>query len=132
MGHINYLAVLVAAVSSFLLGGLWYSAKLFGVAWNRENGSTMKAGEGGHPAKVFGVSFICSLVAALAFAYIFGPAANLTEAAMTGLLVGLCFVAASFGINYQFANRSTLMWMIDGGYHTLQFVLFGIIIGLWH
>jgi hypothetical protein len=51
---------------------------------------------------------------------------------MTGLLVGLCFVAASFGINYQFANRSTLMWMIDGGYHTLQFVLFGIIIGLWH
>jgi Protein of unknown function (DUF1761) len=132
MGHINLLAVLVAAVSSFLLGGLWYSPKLFGAAWNRENGSTMKAGEGRHPARVFGISFVCSLIAALTFAYIFGPAADITEAAMTGLLVGLCFVAMSFGINYQFANRSTLIWMIDGGYHTVQFVLYGIIIGLWH
>ena len=132
MDHINFLAVLVAAISSFLLGGLWYSPKLFGAAWNRENGSTMKAGEGRHPARVFGISLVCSLVSALAFAYIFGPAADISEAAIIGLLVGLCFVAMSFGINYQFANRSTLMWMIDGSYHTVQFVLFGIIIGLWH
>jgi hypothetical protein len=27
----NYLAVLVAAASSFLLGGVWYSRLLFGV-----------------------------------------------------------------------------------------------------
>ena len=132
MDHINFLAVLVAAISSFLLGGLWYSPKLFGAAWNRENGSTMKAGEGRHPARVFGISLVCSLVSALAFAYILGPAADISEAAIIGLLVGLCFVAMSFGINYQFANRSTLMWMIDGSYHTVQFVLFGIIIGLWH
>jgi Protein of unknown function (DUF1761) len=132
MNNINYLAVLVAAASSFLLGGLWYSPKLFGTAWNRENKSTMKAGEGGHPARVFGISFAWSFVAALTFAYMFGPAASLADAAMRGLLVGLCFVAASFGINYQFANRSNLMWLIDGGYHTLQFVLFGIITGMWH
>jgi hypothetical protein len=31
--HVNYLAVVVAAISSFLLGGLWYSAKLFGPSW---------------------------------------------------------------------------------------------------
>ena len=30
----NYLAVLVAALSSFLLGGLWYSRMLFGPTWH--------------------------------------------------------------------------------------------------
>lgn len=130
MANINLLAVIVAAASSFLLGGLWYSAALFGNVWNRENGSGPK-GEGRHPARVFGVSFLFALIAALAFAHLFGPAASLADAALRGFTVGLGVVAASFGINYQFAGRSVRLWLIDGGYHTVQFVLYGIIIGLW-
>ena len=41
---------------------------------------------------------------------------------------GAGFVGASFGINYQFANRSFLMWAIDAGYHTAQFVLFALVL----
>ena len=44
---------------------------------------------------------------------------------------GAGLVAASFGINYQFANRKGVLWLIDGGYHTLQFAIYGVIIGLW-
>ena len=29
-------------------------------------------------------------------------------------------------------NRSFKLWLIDGGYHTLQFTLYGLILGLWH
>jgi len=29
------------------------------------------------------------------------------------------------------AQRSLKLWLIDGGYHTLQFTLYGLIIGLW-
>lgn len=36
------------------------------------------------------------------------------------------------GINYQFANRSIKLWLIDGGYHAVQFVLFGLVFGLVH
>ena len=132
MSGINILAAIVAALSSFALGGLWYSPALFGNAWNRESGAVIKEMGRGHPAKVFGLAFVFSLVAAVAFAYLLGPAPSLEYALSRGLLVGLCFVAASFGINYQFANRSTLLWLIDGGYHVLQFVLFGLILGLWH
>jgi hypothetical protein len=39
--------------------------------------------------------------------------------------------SASFGINYQFANRGATLWLIDGGYHTLQFLIYGLILGLW-
>ena len=132
MSQINVAAVLVAAVSSFLVGGLWYSPKLFGNVWNRENGSNPKAGEGSHPAKVFGVSFVFSLIAAFAFATWLGPEPALSNAITRGLLAGFGMVAASFGINYQFANRSTTLWLVDAGYHTVQFLLFGVILGLWH
>ena len=125
----NIWAVILAAVSSFMLGGLWYSPALFGAVWNAENGGQMKAG---HPAKVFGISFIFSLIAAAAFAWWLGPAPALETALKTGLLVGLAFVASSFGINYQFAQRSFKLWLIDGGYHALQFTVFGLVLGLWH
>lgn len=125
----NIWAVLLAAVSSFLLGGLWYSPVLFGGAWVRENGGQMQQG---HPAKVFGVSFVFSLLAAVCFAIWVGPAPLLSDALKAGAIVGIGFVAASFGINYQFAQRTFKLWLIDGGYHALQFLLFGLVLGLWH
>ena len=130
MGDVNLLAVVVAALSSFVLGGLWYSNALFGNAWRREAGDQRKPGEG-HPAKVFGLSFAFALVAALAYAWLVPAPATPVEALAQGLVVGAGIVAASFGINYQFAGHSTTLWAIDGGYHTVQFVLYGLIIGLW-
>lgn len=126
----NVWAVMVAAVSSFLLGGLWYSPLLFGNAWNRENGGVPHKGQ--HPAKVFLISFLFSLVAVVCFSAWLGSSPSLTEALKAGALAGFGFVAASFGINYQFAQRSFKLWLIDGGYHTAQFLAFGLVLGLWH
>ncbi|MDH5618700.1 MAG: DUF1761 domain-containing protein [Gammaproteobacteria bacterium] len=127
---INFLAVLAAAASSFVLGGLWYSPALFLKPWNKAMGRSDK--DNGHPARVFGLSFVFALVAALVFAMLLGPSPVLSEAWKAGLLVGVGFVAMSFGINYQFANRPIVAWLIDGGYHTTQFVLYGLILGAWH
>jgi hypothetical protein len=128
--HVNYLAVVVSAISSFLLGGLWYSPKLFGPTWQLAAGDTRKKGEG-HPAKIFGVSFLFALVAAYAYAVLIPVQGNVVAAGVQGVLVGVGVVATSFGINYQFANRSGVLWLIDGGYHTLQFGIFGAILGAW-
>lgn len=125
----NSWAILVAAISSFMLGGLWYSPVLFGNAWNAENGGVPQTG---HPAKVFGVSIVFSLIAAFAFAYWLGPAPTLEAGLKGGAIAGLGLVATSFGINYQFAQRSFKLWLIDGGYHAAQFLIFGAILGLWH
>ena len=125
----NLWAILLAAVSSFLLGGLWYSHALFGRIWTAENGGPTQSG---HPARVFGISFVFSLVAAAVFAAWVGSSPSLESALKAGVLVGFGIVAASFGINYQFAQRSFKLWLIDGGYHTAQFILFGLVFGLWH
>lgn len=128
---INWLAVLAAAVSAFLLGGLWYGP-LFKNAWCRENGFDPDRPPGTHPAKTFATAFIAALVAASAFAIILRPDPPLFIAVHAGFLTGLAYVGMSFGINYAFAGRSVRLWLLDAGYHTLQFTLYGLILGLWH
>lgn len=128
---INIWAVIVAAVSSFALGGLWYSPVLFLNAWNKAMNRSAED-EQPHPGRVFGLSFIFALVSAFLFAQLLGPAPELRYAIHMSLIVGLGFVTMCFGINYQFADRPASAFFIDGGYHTLQFLLYGVVLGLWH
>src|SRR5262245_43978007 len=130
MPHLNYLAIIVAALSSFLLGGAWYSPVLFGPAWQRAAGD-MRNPKEAHPARVFGLSFLFALAAAFVYALIMPAPPDAVCALTQGLAVGAGVVAASFGINYQFANRPTVLWLIDGGYHMLQFAIYGLVLGLW-
>jgi hypothetical protein len=131
MSGVSIWAVLVAAVTSFLLGGLWYSPVLFGRLWNREAGRGENPQKMQHPGRVFGLAFVFALIAAAAFAWWLGPDPQLRDALWKGLAAGAGMVGASFGINYQFADRSFLMWAIDAGYHTLQFVLFALVLVFW-
>lgn len=126
---INWLAVIAAAVSAFVLGGLWYGP-LFKRAWCREAGIDPDAAPP-HPARIFAIAFVCSLLSALVFAATLAPTATPAQGAAAGALVGLFFVAMSFGINYAFAQRSFRLWLIDGGYHLLQFTLYGLILAAW-
>lgn len=135
MENVNVWAVLAATASSFLLGGVWYSKALFGAVWHREAGMAGRSvpadAKGKHPAQVFAISIALAFVAALLFARMLPPNSDLLACARTGVKVGLGFVAASFGINYAFASRSLKLWLVDAGYHTVQFALYGVILGAW-
>ncbi len=126
---VNFLAVLVAATSAFLLGGLWYSKGLFGQVWSREAGLPMDKQP--HKPRVFATGFVLSFVAAWLFAMLLPDTLPLAQATLLGALIGAGYVATSFGINYGFGDRSLKLWLIDGGYHTLQFALYGLILAAW-
>ena len=133
MPEINWLAVLAAAISTFALGGLWYSPAMFFKPWQRGAGLTDdQLQKGGHPAKIYGGAFVLSLVAAAVFAMFIGPKPDVGFATAAGFAAGLCWVAASFGINYLFERKNFTLFLVNGGYHTVQFTLFGLILGLWH
>jgi hypothetical protein len=132
MPEVNWLAVIAAAASAFVLGGLWYSKAMFLGAWQRASGLTDDQLQKGHPAVVFGGSFVLSLIAAAVFAMFLGPSPEVGFATAAGFAAGLCWVAASFGINYLFERKSLPLFFINGGYHTVQFTVYGLILGLWH
>ena len=132
MPEINFLAVITAAIASFILGGLWYSPMLFAKSWQRETGLTDSQLQSGNMALIFGVSLLLSLIASLVFALFLGPRPPLTLGLGAGFSAGLCWVTASFGINYLFERKSLKLFLINGGYHTLQFTIIGLILALWH
>jgi hypothetical protein len=132
MPSVNFIAVLLCAVSSLVLGGIWYSPLLFAKAWQRGAGLSDDRTKGGNMAVIFGLTFLLSLVAAYVFAMFLGRSMPFAGAVGAGFSAGLCWVGASYGITYLFERRPLSLWLINAGFHTLQFTLFGLIIGAMH
>ena len=125
----DWVAIGTAALSVFLLGAVWYGP-LFGKRWQALVGLNDEQVKSAPMLSVLGGSFVLSLIAAMVFALFLGPDPELGFALGAGASAGLCWVAASFGINYLFAQRPMGLFLIDGGYHTLQFTLYGLVLGL--
>src|SRR5438105_14687977 len=68
MVHVNYVAVLVAAVAVFVLGWLWYSPLLFFKPWMRARGLDPVAAMAG--AKMPGGKLVVELLRCFLLAYI--------------------------------------------------------------
>ena len=124
---VNLLAILIATVGAFALGGLWYSV-FFGRAWGKASGLDPRNGYS--PALVYPLAFLFNVVAAAAFGLLLGRTPGLGFALIRGVLVGLALVALSFSINYLGAGRKPALLFIDGGFHVIRFTLFGLVFGL--
>ena len=132
MPEINVWAVLAAGLSSMVLGGLWYSPVLFGKAWSVASGVTEEKAKSANMAQTMGTAFVLAVIGAAVFAMFLGPRPAPMFATAAGLSAGLCWVAGSFGINYLFEQRPLRLFLINGGYHTVQYTLIGLVLGLWH
>ena len=129
MPEVNYLAVALAALSAFVLGGLWYSPLLFANKWAALTGLSEEKLKSGSMAMIFGGAFLLNLVAAWMFAVFLAGVTDVKLTAAYGLAAGLCWVATSFGVSYLFERRPFGLWLINAGYFTLQFTLMGAILG---
>lgn len=102
--NVNILAVLLAAFSGFLLGGLRYFPTLFLKRCNAALGRTEE--EDGRPAEVSGPASLSAVVAAYEFALLLNSDPVLCECRKAGLPDGLGLLTRSYGMNSQFANRA--------------------------
>lgn len=127
---INWLAVLAATLSAFVVGGLWYGP-LFGKAWMQALAlSEEELGKRNMP-KVFGVALLLSLVAAINLAAFIGPDASIGFASAAGFAAGFGWVGMFLGILYLFEGRTFKAWAINAGYCTVALTLMGLILGAW-
>jgi hypothetical protein len=130
MPSASLLATVVGALAGFMLGGIWYGP-LLGKAWMTENGFTLEEIQGDfNVAKVYGLMFAMSLVAAYVFGMFLGPKPGVGFATGAGFAAGLFWVSFSIATNYLFERSSLKLWLINGGYHTVRFTLIGLAFGL--
>ena len=128
---IDFLAILVATIVGFGAGALWYSPLLFIKAWSEETGITNEVASQKSPASIFVAAFFITLIGATAMDLFLDPASmGVLGCTLAGLCVGLLWVGGSFGINYLFEHKSGRLWLINAGYHTVQYTLIGLVLGL--
>jgi len=131
ISQINVLAVLVASISRFVLGGIWYGP-VFGKAWMQETGITEEKAKASNMLRIFGLTFAASLVIAFCLAFFLGMGSSLQSGVRYGFLIGFGWVAMSMATNDLFEQRSFKLFAINCGYHIIAFVIMGAILGAWH
>lgn len=125
----SLLAVAAAALSAFLIGGLWYSPLLLGRVWQRHVGLTDEA-LGRRLPLTFGLAALASVVMAFNLAAFIGPEPGVLWATIAGALAGVGWVVPALGMTFAFERRPFALWAIDAGYHAVSFSLMGALIGL--
>ncbi len=136
LGHIvanfNWLAIIVATGTAFVLGGAWYAKGLFGGAWMQDVGLTEEDANNANMPRTFGGAFVLQLVAAMTLATFIGPDSTWLSGVHTGLVVGFGFLATAYGVTYLFEQRPLRLFMINAGYNVVLLAIMGAIIGGWH
>ena len=142
--QVNYLAILVAGIVLFVLGGLWYSPTLFAKRWIALHGRTeeqMRADAARANMPIMYMSaFVCALIIAWGLAILgksFVPPAGISTAGwiLQGIKLGLfawfAFVLPTTYATSLFSMKPKQLWLIDSGYNLVSFVLAGAIILGW-
>ena len=156
--EMNYLAILVAAASSFVVGFIWYNPKVFGTIWMNEIGMTEEKARQANMAKVFGLSFVFAFMLAfmlptivihqIGAAQLAGGNANdpaliaflevhgdmfrtFQHGALHGFFAALFFVLPVLAINGLYEQKSLNYIFVTSGYWMVTLTIMGAIICGW-
>ena len=156
----NFYAILVAAASTLVVGAVWYSPMLFANAWMKETGLTEEQLKKGNMLKIFGLTFIFSIMIAMIMQVLtihqFGaigmvggdptkalPSYNAFMAdygtvfrtfkhgALHGFITGLFFALPLIAINGLFERKSWKYIFIHAGYWIVSLTIMGAIVCGW-
>ncbi|HKJ30868.1 MAG TPA: DUF1761 domain-containing protein [Balneolales bacterium] len=131
MSSINIWAILVAALSTFVVGWLWYGP-LFGKAWMTEVGLSEEKIRQGNKVKIFGLAFIFELLMAYNLAMFLNDVSiDWRMGAFYGFLTGFGWIFFAIAVFSLFERRSWKYILINGGYWAVSFTIMGFILGAW-
>jgi len=139
MVPINYLAVLVAALVSIVLGSIWFGP-LFGKPWMKLMGISaedMKKGKQSDVIKSYALMSLGSLVMAFVMAHsmVFAMAYLKISGVSAGLQGGLWnwlgYMAPIIMGSQLWEGKSWKLFPIVGGYYLVSLCSMGVILALW-
>lgn len=134
--EINYWAVIVATISTMVVGSVWYTPKVFGNAWAR----LAKVDLSGDARSAVGpiivtviVSFITAWVfaGAIWIAFEFYGGSFLMSALLTGVVLWAGFTAARFITHDAFEGRPSALTIMNIAHELVTVLVMALILGLW-
>jgi hypothetical protein len=158
--EINFLALFVAALSTLVVGFVWYNPKVFGTIWMKESGMTEEKMKGGNMLLTFGVSllyaFFISFILQMLTIHQFGALGmvggdpsiakpsyeafmadyglafrSFKHGALHGFMTGLFLALPIIGTNALYERRNFKYTLVTGGFWIVCFMIMGGIICAW-
>ena len=134
--EINIWAVVVATLSTMVVGSLWYTPKVFGNYWMRV-AKVSPSGEAKDAVKpiliTLAVSFVSALVLAgsVAIAQVFYGGSFLGNSLITAVILWAGFTAARFITHDAFEGRPAGLTALNCAHELVTYLVMGLVIGLF-
>ncbi|MGL2963132.1 DUF1761 domain-containing protein [Flavobacterium sp. RSB2_4_14] len=155
--NINFLAILLAALSTLVVGFVWYNPKVFGNIWMKEAGLNEEQLKDFNMLKMFGLSIVYAFFIAIilqflvihqygalgmiggditkakpsydAFMADYGTAfRTLKHGALHGFIAGLLMILPVIGTNALYERKSFKYVLVTAGFWIVCFTIMGGII----
>jgi Protein of unknown function (DUF1761) len=130
--HMNYLAVLVAAITNYIIAAIWY-AVIFGKVWQKLTGITDMKPAPMNIILVFIGSFVLSFV--LYHSIVFGNAyfkiSGIGGGLMGGFFGWLGYIAPVTLSTKLYEKKPWGLWMLDNAFWLISLLVMGIILSVW-
>lgn len=134
--QVNWLGVFLAAVSTMVVGSVWYAKGVFGTRWMKLVGLTPeKASKGA--ATALSLTFVASLVTAYVLAHVtylshsyFGNS-WMQDAVTTAFWVWLGFTAARMLTHDLFEQRPRVLTVMNLGNEFVTLMVMGVVLGFF-
>lgn len=139
MVPVNYLAIVVAAVLSMVIGSVWFGP-LFGKPWMKLMGMSKESMKDMKPQammKLYGIQFVGSLFMAfvLAHSLVFAKAylgeSGISAGLQTGFWNWAGFVAPVTLTSVLWEGKSWKLWLLNNGYYLVLLCSMGVLLALW-
>lgn len=130
--HINYVAVIVAALANYIIGSIWYGV-LFTKQWKKLSGISEMKFVPGFIILGLVASFLMSYVLdhALIYASEYMKMGGISGGLMCGFFNWLGFIApVTLGV-VMYQKKSWMLWILDNAYWLLSLLVMGAILASW-
>ncbi len=155
--EMNWIAILLAALSTFITGFIWYHPKTFGSLWMRESGMTEEKMKGVNKPLFFGLSLVYAILIAFiinfltihqwgavgmiggkysealssytAFMNDYGTKfRTFKHGALHGFMAGILLAFPLIATNAMYERRSFKYTLVTSGFWIVCFTLMGAIL----
>lgn len=128
----NWLALIVATIAGFAVGGFWYSTKVFGKPWMEAVGLSEEDPGKGDIKTIMIKSFVLHFIMALFLAMVLNAhEVDAAAGAGYGFFFSFGWVFFAITTNSMYEGRPFKYALISGGHWVVAFTIMGLILGAW-
>jgi hypothetical protein len=130
--HVNYLAVLVAAVANYIIATIWYGF-IFSKAWMKLTGITEMKPSALNVILVFVGSLVLSYVLyhSITFAEAYLKMGGVKGGIMGGFFNWIGFIAPITLSTKLYEKKPWGLWLLDNGFWLISLIIMSVIISVW-